>query len=165
MPTFYRFLLHLIVLATVLIGFSRSTAAQQSAHSAGGEATGGGGTVSYSVGQVVNNLQSENGFSIYAGVQQPYEISVITGISETTVQLEISAFPNPTADQLKLKMPVDATQSCSFQLFNLHGNLINQGMINSDVELITMNQLVPGIYLLVVQREHEILKTFKITKL
>lgn len=165
MPSSYRFLLQLTVLVTVLIGFSWSSVAQQSVHTSGGEAIGGSGTVSYSVGQVVNNLQSENGHSIYAGVQQPFEISVITGITETTVQLEINAFPNPTADLLKLKMPLDGTQTSSFQLFDLHGNLINQSMITSEIEQITMNQVVPGIYLLVVLRDSEILKTFKITKL
>ncbi len=51
--------------------------AQESTTASGGEASGDGGTVSYSVGQVVYGTHSGTTGSVSEGIQQAYEISVI----------------------------------------------------------------------------------------
>ena len=55
--------------------------AQQSPTATGGEATGTGGTASYSVGQVVYTTNTGTNGSMAQGVQQPYEISTTVGIN------------------------------------------------------------------------------------
>jgi hypothetical protein len=37
-------------------------------------------------------------------VQQPYEISITTGVKETTINLEMNVYPNPTTNYLTLKV-------------------------------------------------------------
>ena len=59
--------------------------AQESVNSSGGEATGTGGTASYSVGQVVYTTATGTNGSVAQGVQQPYEISTTVGINETSI--------------------------------------------------------------------------------
>ena len=54
--------------------------AQQTTISSGGDAAGIGGKVTYSVGQVAWNILTGTNGSVIQGVQQPYEISVISGI-------------------------------------------------------------------------------------
>lgn len=54
--------------------------AQEAIPASGGNATGSGGSVSYSVGQVEYSSNTGSGGSVAAGVQQPYEISVVTGL-------------------------------------------------------------------------------------
>ena len=52
--------------------------AQQGIPSSGGNAASAGGSVSFSIGQVFFHAQNAANGSIVQGVQQPYEISVVT---------------------------------------------------------------------------------------
>ena len=78
---------------------------QQAVVTAGAEATGTGGTVSYSVGQVVYQTHASTSGSVAEGVQQPYEISVLSSTKDVAgISLTCSVYPNPTADYLTLKV-------------------------------------------------------------
>lgn len=52
-----------------------NTFAQQANASSGAVASGSGGSVSYSVGQLVIKTETGSAGSVAQGVQQPYEIS------------------------------------------------------------------------------------------
>ena len=73
---------------------SISLCAQSSINSAGAEATGQGGSLSYSVGQVVYSASSSSAGAVSAGVQQAYEVSVATQVSETNLNIDASVYPN-----------------------------------------------------------------------
>ena len=69
--------------AALLLGFGLTgLQAQTSVNAIGGDATGSGGSVSYSVGQVVYTTNKGTNGSVVEGVQQPYEILVVTAIKE-----------------------------------------------------------------------------------
>ena len=63
-----------------LTGFVTAIQAQKTIPSSGGNASGTGGKISYTVGQVVYTTNKGSNGSAAQGVQQPYEISAITGI-------------------------------------------------------------------------------------
>ena len=68
---------------------------QSNTVSAGGDADGDNGSISYSIGQVVyTSAQGSNG-NVNQGVQQPYDVGVVTGIEEAGINL--SVFTNPTS--------------------------------------------------------------------
>ena len=69
-----------LLFITFILTFSTSSLlfGQQAVVTAGAEATGTGGTVSYSVGQVVYQTHAGTNGSVAEGVQQPYEISVLS---------------------------------------------------------------------------------------
>jgi hypothetical protein len=92
--------------AVLLLGLGLTgLQAQTSVNATGGDASGGGGSVSYSVGQVVYTTNTGANGSVAQGVQQPFEISVVTGIEEAKgINLSVSAYPNPTTDYLELKV-------------------------------------------------------------
>ena len=140
--------------------------AQESTSSSGGEASGDGGTVSYSVGQVVYSTHSGTTGSVSEGIQQPYEISVIIGLEETGINLNISAFPNPTTDYLILKIADDAHQESRFTitLYDLNGRVIEQQVVVSNETAIDMTSLNAATYILKVDNENQEVKTFKIIK-
>ena len=140
--------------------------AQESTSSSGGEASGDGGTVSYSVGQVVYSTHSGTTGSVSEGIQQPYEISVIIGLEETGINLNISAFPNPTTDYLILKIADDAHQESRFTitLYDLNGRVIEQQIVVSNETAIDMASLNAATYIIKVTSENEEVKTFKIIK-
>lgn len=157
-----RKLIFILVLSFSIAGIQ----AQESITSSGGEATGDGGTVSYTVGQVAYRTHTGTSGSVSEGVQQPYEISVIIGVEETGINLNISAFPNPTTDYLILKITDDAIRETEFAitLYDLNGRVIKQQNILSNETTIEMASLKAAIYILKVDNGNQEVKTFKIIK-
>tara|TARA_B100000795_G_scaffold39957_1_gene26294 strand:- start:524 stop:1000 length:477 start_codon:yes stop_codon:yes gene_type:complete len=136
--------------------------AQESPTAAGGEATGTGGTASYSVGQVVYTTATGTNGSVAQGVHQPYEISTVVGINETTIQLELSVYPNPTTNYLTLK--VEKTENLNYQLFDMQGKIIENQKVANNSTTIKMEDLPIATYFLKVTKNNEIIKTFKVIK-
>jgi hypothetical protein len=136
--------------------------AQEIPTAAGGEATGSGGTVSYSVGQVVYTTATGINGSVTQGVQQPYEVSTTVGINETSINLELSVYPNPTTDYLTLK--VDDNSNLNYQVYDLQGKVIENKKVSSTTTSINVENLPKAIYFLNVTKNNRIVKTFKIIK-
>ena len=136
--------------------------AQESPTTAGGEATGTGGTASYSVGQVVYTSATGTNGSLAQGVQQPYEISTTVGIKETAITLELSVYPNPTTDYLTLK--VDDFETLNFQLIDLQGKIIENKKVSSTTTSINVENLPKALYFLNVTKNNKVVKSFKIIK-
>lgn len=153
--------------------------AQEAIPASGGDASGSGGSVSYSVGQMVYAINTGTNGSEAQGVQQPYEISIIIGIEGADgINLLVSVQPNPTSDILLLKVDASttlSTRSLNYQLFDMLGNLIETNKITNNETSIIMRDFVPATYLLKVYaiggNEHisaipndRIVKSFKIIK-
>jgi hypothetical protein len=164
-----------IVLTFIFCMCGISVLAQQAVSSAGGNAAGSGGTVSYTVGQVVyTTVTGSNGYVAH-GVQQPYEISVLTSLGETgNINLEWLTYPNPVSDYLKLSYKDHENsglkvENLSYQLYDMYGKLLLNNKLDGSESTISMQNFVSGTYILKViesqgnksQRE---LKTFKIIK-
>jgi hypothetical protein len=142
--------------------------AQEAITTSGGNASGSGGSASYSVGQVVYTTDVGTNGSSAQGVQQPFEISVVTGIEEAKcITVEWSAYPNPTTDILNLKVDALTTlsiPSMQYQLYDMSGKLLETKKIESNQTSITMNNLMPATYFLKVTDNNKEVKTFKIIK-
>jgi len=138
--------------------------AQEAVLATGGEASGSGGTVSYSVGQVVYTTNTGANGSVASGVQQPYEITIITGIELPEINLELSAFPNPTTDFLNLKIGNYEHEKLSYQLYDMQGKLLEDKDIVESGTTIKMQSLPTSTYFLQVTDMQKIVKTFKIIK-
>lgn len=131
----------------------------------GGDATGSGGTSSYSVGQVVYITNTGSNGSIAQGVQQPYEITVVTNLDEAAIiQLELSAYPNPAVDFLNLNIGEFEKNNLSYQLYNVAGKLLENKKIEQRLTKINMEKLPKAIYFVKVTRNKTSIKTFKIIK-
>ncbi len=150
----------------LLSGFSiASLQAQETNPASGGNATGTGGSVSYTIGQVVYNTNTGLNGSVFHGVQQPFEISVVTGIQNTEdIILECLVFPNPTRGQVKLVFRTKDFEILRFQLFDMNGILLRDRKIEGEETEILMDSLSPSTYFLKVLSGNKELKTFKIIK-
>ena len=102
--------------------------AQQSSNAAGGDAMGSGGSVAYSVGQVVYTANNSPSGTVSQGVQQAYEIFLI-GINETELNSSLSVFPNPIVDNLILQISDYNNEKLSFHLYDLQGKSLNKEQI------------------------------------
>lgn len=139
--------------------------AQETIPAAGGDASGSGGTVSYSIGQAFYSAFSGETGYIAEGVQQAYEIYDVTAVEDLTgIQLMVSAFPNPVNDMLNIKVGDLSSESLSFQLYSLNGALITEQKITSGNTELNMAGKLPGIYFLKVTDNLKEIKTFKIIK-
>ena len=152
-------------LALFLLSFGITAAqAQQSTNASGGDASGSGGSASYSVGQVVYTTHTGSTGEVAQGVQQPYEISVVTGLEEKQISLNLQAYPNPTSDYLTLNVGNLELSNLNFQLFDLGGKIIESKKITNTTETFRMENLPNANYLLKVFNNDNELKTFKIIK-
>ncbi|HOF20629.1 MAG TPA: T9SS type A sorting domain-containing protein [Bacteroidales bacterium] len=139
--------------------------AQESVNTTGGNASGSGGTVTYSVGQLVYQTHATQFGSMAHGVQQPYEISVVTGIEEAVgIKLSLSAYPNPTTDYLTLEVKDFDLSALYFYLYDMNGKLLQNEKIKSIQTNIDMSNLEPGSYFIKVIRKNKEFKTFKVIK-
>ncbi len=139
--------------------------AQQGVVPAGGNASGAGGTVSYSIGQIFSATNSGTTHSIIQGLQQPFEISIV-GLDETSSDISLNAlvYPIPVTDWLTLKIKNTNFQNLSYGLYDVNGRLISQGDVKGEETEIDASALVTSCYFLRVFDSNQIIKTFKILK-
>jgi hypothetical protein len=139
--------------------------AQETITASGGNATGNGGTVSYTVGQVAYTTNKSTTGIVTQGVQQPYEILVVTGLEEANgISLEFLVYPNPTSDFLMLKIENYDLKNLSYQLFNVNGSLLQNDKIVNKETVIKTEDLPPAAYYLRIIDNQKEIKTFKIIK-
>jgi hypothetical protein len=152
-------------IALCLFGFGTAMQAQNAIPASGGNASGSGGTVSYTVGQTIYTANSGMNGTVSQGVQQPYEILTVFVSEETKdISLECSAFPNPVDDYLKLKVNYTTEENLSYLLYDISGKLLlTQKVINAET-LIFMNNLPAAVYFLKINDNNKEVKTFKIIK-
>lgn len=149
----------LILLAFQFTGLQ----AQVTVAAAGGSALGSGGSASYTVGQVFYTTNTGTGGSVAQGVQQPYEISVLTGIVEAS-GINLSCFPNPATDFVTLKVENYNTKNLWYRLFDARGSLLENRRITGDETSISMGSLGIATYYIVVIENSKEIKSFKIIK-
>ncbi len=136
--------------------------AQENSTSSGGEATGSGGIVSYSVGQVIYTTSIGTNGSVAQGVQQPYEISSTAGVNETSIHLELSVYPNPTTNFLTLK--TEGGANLSYQIVDIKGKEIEIKELFSNETIINLGEHPTSTYFISVMKNNIIIKTFKVIK-
>jgi hypothetical protein len=150
----------LIIIVSLI--YSVGIYSQENSTTSGGEGTGTGGTVSYSIGQIVYNTHSGINGNISQGLQQVYEVSSTVDLNDDAINLEIKLYPNPTTNYLTLE--VSNSKKISYELSDMQGKVIENKKVKEKNTTIRMETLPNSIYLLKITEEDQSLKTFKIIK-
>lgn len=152
--------------AVLLLGLGLTgLQAQEVINATGGIALGSGGSASYSFGQVVYTTNTGTTGSVAQGVQQPFEISVVTRLEEAKgINLSVKAYPNPTTGCLNLEVKDLEFTNLHFQLYDINGKLLQYEKINGIQTNIVMSNLVPANYFVKVIQGNKEVKTLKIIK-
>ena len=146
-------------------GFNIVIQAQNTIPATGGNATGTGGSVSYTVGQITYQTISGTNGIVNQGVQQPYEISVVTSIRNTEeINLKCFVYPNPTGGITKLIFESSNFENLRIRLFELNGRLLLDNQVDSRETEISLENLSSSIYFLKVYKRNSEVKVFKIVK-
>ena len=152
-----------IALITICLSIGGLVFGQTSVNTAGGTVSNASGSVSYSVGQVAYQSVSNTSGTVSQGVQQAYEI-VTLSLEENKFNFSLSAFPNPTTDNLNLRVGNLNQEKLIYKLIDLEGKVISEAIIHSETTNIDMKQLPTATYFLEVYNEAKKVQTFKIIK-
>lgn len=142
--------------------------AQEVVLAAGGDASAASGSVAYSVGQIVYTANSTPSGSVSQGIQQAYDVSVIT-VTEGAedISLSVVLYPNPTIDKLYLNIgdwDINNGEQLSYYLYSMNGALVDNELIYNKETVIFMGSLSTGVYYLRLLKDKKEIKSFKIIK-
>jgi hypothetical protein len=150
--------------AAVLLGLGLTFGyAQETINATGGNASGSGGAVSYSVGILAYTSASGADGSVAQGVQHAYEIYSVS-IEDHLYDFALKAFPNPTTDFLMLEVGNFNSRELAFQLLDMRGQVLRKDAIQSTQTQLDFSSLSSGVYLLQIYDSKQSIHTFKITK-
>ncbi len=139
--------------------------AQETVAASGSALSGTGGSVSYSLGQTVYTVIGGSTGSVAQGVQQPYEISVITASENwSKTQLEVSVYPNPASLTLNVHaqlLPPGGLRVC---MYDLNGRCLLDKPITNTHTILDIGTLAPATYLVKVFRQSNEITVFKVIK-
>ncbi len=131
---------------------------------AGGEASGSGGTVSFSVGQVAYQTQTGSNGALTQGVQQPFEIYVLS-TPETVASFSAMLYPNPAATSVILSANLAAVEGpLDYELTDITGKIIKQGRLTETETIINVEGYAEACYFINVLEGNKRIKTFKLIK-
>jgi hypothetical protein len=137
---------------------------QEAIPASGGDASGSGGTLSFTVGQLGYSSNSGSNGSVAEGVQQPYEISTTVGIELSNISLDFIAYPNPTINNIVLSIKDFNNEKLNYQLYDMSGKLLKSNKVNAINTTIDMSELPVSNYVLNINNDNSIIKSFKIIK-
>ena len=132
----------------------------------GGTATGSGGTVTYTVGQIADQKVEGNGQYIIEGVQQPFEIQVVGINNYPDITLEAILYPNPTTSRVMLSIRKYDIPSYGLtaQLYDFNGKLVKSFIVKDLDTEIDFSDYASATYHLRIIDNKTLLKTFKVVK-
>jgi hypothetical protein len=137
--------------------------AQTAVLATGADASGGNGSVSYSVGQVAYLAKGSNN-NILEGVQQAYEITSLAAEETSLTEKDILLYPNPFKDFLYLDFTTNSYKNSEYQLFDAQGKLIKKDKITQSKSEFNFSSLPSAMYIIRINQEGKNIKTFKIIK-
>jgi len=148
----------------VFLLVSNFSQAQESVNTSGGVDKGSGGTVSFSVGQMVYTTDSKEAGSVVQGIQRPYKITT-TDIKKLDNTISFKAYPNPSSDDLFLEMNAFRNEKLNYQLYDMQGKLIITNPIEVSKTQINMRDLAVGSYFIhIYDSKNQAIQTIQIIK-
>jgi hypothetical protein len=133
---------------------------QNSVNAGGGDATGSGGSVAFSAGQVVYTSVSNSLIYVDQGVQQAYEVSQVSVDESFIHQIEI--YPNPADDVIQIL--TGEADDLKFELVDAFGKVISSGPLGQQMNSLNLKEFAPASYVLRIQDGMGKNTVFKIIK-
>lgn len=137
--------------------------AQVAVPAAGGYATGNGGLVSYTIGQLFYATNTGANGSVLERIQQPIEILTVR-IASGLEELKWSVFPNPTSDKLVIQTRSADAISHHLSLYDAGGNLLKNAQLTDHQTELDLKAFASGTYYLSITQDEKQVQIFKIIK-
>ena len=146
--------------------FTQQLQAQPATLSSGGNGTGTGGSFAYSIGQTVYTAQSNSSTSLSKGVQQGFELFLITGLEdEDRFGLAATVFPNPTSNYLSVEIKnYSPDTAMEIFLFDAKGQQVHRQQVVDVQTQLQMEHLSSALYVLKLIQGNKLVKVVKVIK-
>lgn len=144
--------------------FTSKPYAQETTLSTGADYSNSNGSISFSIGQTTFNSNENTSGLESQGIQQPFEIYLITNSIKDQSIYDISLYPNPTTDQIFLETKSSQDQIIQIQLYNMEGKLILNNEINDEKAKIDFSNYTSGQYLIKIKNSNNKTQSFNIIK-
>ena len=157
-------IMKLLIIILFLISTGAGAIAQEVVASSGNSNSAGGITVDWTLGEpVIETLTGANNI-LTQGMHQSK--LTVTNLDDMVIPgMEISVYPNPTKDLLKIEVESQGNELLRYELFDITGRKMVLKKMRSKSEEVDMSSYSPGIYLLnVLNQNGEHLKVCKIIK-
>ena len=154
------------VFILILISFSAiATYAQQSFVASGGNANDGKVEVSYSIGQLSVNHETDGQNWAHEGVQQGYAVTEV-GVENLLVSsLDIQVYPNPVVDNLFINIAYTGQHSFYALLLDADGKVLERLMLNGFPYSFNMSYYLGNkVYMLSIYCDDILIKNYKLIK-
>ena len=135
--------------------------AQSSTVCSGGEGSGPGGSVSFSIGQLVVESTIDSEGSISPGVQQTYE-SASVYVNESLFDNTLVLYPNPTTQFIQMDFGKIFTGQV--MVFDAAGNVILNQNVNTIEYRINAAGWSSGLYMVHVVKDNESVAVHSVLK-
>lgn len=157
---------HIYLALLSCLFFIQEIKAQNSQVSSGNNASGSGGSSSYSIGQIVYSSTTNENNNSTEGNQQPFEIMVLSNEEIIDSNINLLAYPNPTKDKLHIRLREGYNlENLNYDVIDLNGKIIlNKIQIISNEEIIDFSNLNIGCFMLKIYNDKGSIKTYKIIK-
>ncbi|MFZ4455790.1 MAG: T9SS type A sorting domain-containing protein [Bacteroidales bacterium] len=137
---------------------------QTSAIASGGVANGSNGSISYTVGQPCYKSDvGENG-AIEEGIQQSYEIPLVTEIKEKEVNATVTVLLIARDNRLIISINKIEFSDLSFLIYNTNGKILHKGRITTKETTISISNYPSAPYFINVLDRNKRINTIKIVK-
>jgi hypothetical protein len=155
-----------LITTLILFQYAVTANAQQALVACGGNAEGTNGTVSNTIGQTAFNYFVGTSGTVSQGVQQPYEIFLVTDTENAwDVTLDCLVYPNPVHESLQLKIEGLKWEKLHWGIYDQSGRLLKGDRVSQSLSTIPVDELVQGSYLFTIfDIKNSTIKTFKIIK-
>ena len=142
--------------------FSSAVFAQQRTVSSGGNASGSGGNVAFTIVVIdYTNFSGADG-AVTLGVQQPYEL-FSANLEEWNEEWNISVFPNPFSSYINVQFP-DHIDGVTYVLCDEQGRTVQSGELSSPQGTIQLTQLAMSSYHLRILVNNEQVRKYHLIK-
>lgn len=137
-----------------------SVTAQEVVTTQGDSYSNSSGSIDFTVGETVSNTGTNGTNEITQGFQQSNW--TLLGLENHSPQYVASMFPNPTEDVLNIR--TTEFEDVTFTLYDSQGKILLQDVLSAEQTPIEVHQLAPGNYSVMLTKESQKLKAFKLVK-
>lgn len=143
----------------------QSMALGQSSLNAGGGSAVSAFEYSYSLGQVFTEFSNNTIGSSSQGVQQVFQLELVTDINPERQVLQLDVSPNPVAETLNVSFKEAQWTSLEYTLLDIRGSIIETGVINDVETSINCSSLTAGTFIVKIYNEASgAIYTFRLIK-
>jgi hypothetical protein len=117
----------------------------------------------WSIGELQTETYIQTGQQLTQGFHQSnYTVTIVEQING--FHFEISAFPNPTADLINLKIDILRIEGMEYTISDISGDILQKEKIMRNNQQVDFSNYSRGLYFITVLQNGKLCKSFKIIK-